>query len=96
MLKSHDDQQQLRKNKLLNEKILDQKYYEENLIPLLQAHKKEEISKQRQKIETIKKYKAELDRQVEENKKIKYSKNNPRSLENFEHPSKVEISSPYY
>lgn len=72
MIQSHDEQQMQRRNQKLNEKIMDKKYYEESLIPQLQAYRQEQFNKEMLRIENIKKYKEELDKQVNENKKIKY------------------------
>lgn len=55
----------------LNEKIEDKKYYEENMA---QMYEMQELrnQKEREKAMSMKKYKEDLDRQVLENKKIKY------------------------
>ncbi len=85
MIKSYDDQQMMKKNQKLNEKLLEKKYFEENLIPQLQAFREEQYNKEKQRIETIKKYKEELDKQISENKKIKYgiSYTNNDTCENY-------------
>jgi len=72
MKQSYDEQQMQRKNQKLNERMQDRKYYEENLVPQLQAFRQEQFNLEKQRIENIKKYKEELDKQINENKKIKF------------------------
>lgn len=84
MIKSYDEQQMQKKNQKLNEKLLDKKYYEENLIPQLQAYRQEQYNREKQRIDTIKKYKEELDKQISENKKIKYGNNYINNMESVE------------
>ncbi len=72
MIQSYDEQQMQKRNQKLSEKIIDKKFYEEKLIPQLQAFRQEQFEKEKIRIENIKKYKEELDKQVNENKKNKY------------------------
>jgi thymidylate synthase len=72
MIQSHDDQQMEKRNQKLNEKFMDKKNFDENLIPQLHAYRQDQFNIERLRIENVKKYKEELDKQVNENKKIKF------------------------
>ena len=72
MIHSYDDQVNRRQRDKINEKVEDLKHYQENLIPQLEQLKEQNLQKEQEKMMKIKKYKEDLDRQCQENKKIKY------------------------
>jgi len=71
MILSNEEQLNRRQMDKINEKNEDMKYYEQKLIPQLQELKEQNLQKEQARIMNIKKYKEDLDRQCQENRKIK-------------------------
>jgi len=72
MILSNEEQLNRRQMDKINEKNEDMKYYEQKLIPQLQELKEQNLQKEQARIMNIKKYKEDLDRQCQENRKIKF------------------------
>jgi len=67
----------------LNEKIVEKKFFEENMIPQLLELQEQKNQKEKERIMTIKKYKEDLDKQIQENRKIKYGYLSPNHNQNY-------------
>ena len=91
MIKSNDQQKDHRKEKDFNVRLLDKQFFEKNMIPKINAFKKEIDDKEHARIMKIRKYKEDLDRQIEEKKLHK----TPFMDENEKLLNKALIS-PYY
>lgn len=76
-----NEEQLLRKHKdKINEKIEDKKYYEEQLIPKLLEMREINNQKELDRLNNIKKYKEDLDKQIIENRKLKFGYFSPNYL----------------
>ena len=80
MLLSNEEQLNRRQRDKINEKIEDKKYFQENLVPQLLELKEQKNIMERERVMSIKKYKEDLDRQVQENKKIKFGYFSPNNI----------------
>ncbi len=72
MVLSNVEQIKRKQIEKLNEKIYEKKFFEENMIPQLMELQEEKNLKEKERIMSIKKYKEDLDKQIEENRKIKF------------------------
>lgn len=84
MLLSNEEQLSRRQREKINERIEDKKYFEEQVIPQILEIKEQNDQKERERVMSIKKYKEDLDKQCQQNRKIKFGLFNPNNVLNDE------------